>query len=160
MDLQGPTIQCTLLQEQHFQSQAYLARECLPVLSLFDNDILTSNRADNILNDSMSREFSTGTLRPESYETSHHLRKSGIKRANICEVLTELFPSQAPMYEILETSGIWSDLLRKLLPYTSCEDEESLVQNYVFVALNQDNLFFIGCAMSWLAISLQCLPHG
>lgn len=134
------------------------AAEGLLILSLFDNAILTTNGSKNVLNDSISREFNTCSLRPASYESSPHFRKSRIKRAKICEDLTDLLPSHSAMYEILETGGFWWDILRTLHPYMCCEDPKMTIQSYVFLALNQDNPAVIGCAISWLAMSLQCLP--
>ena len=130
--------------------------ESLPVLSLFDNDIFTSN-GRNGLNDSIYREFSTGSLRPAGFESSPHFRKSRIKRAKVCEALTDLLPSHTAMYEILENGGVWWNILRKMLPYMCCEDTKMTIQSYVFLALNQDNPSVIGCALSWMAISLQSL---
>jgi Fungal specific transcription factor domain len=132
--------------------------ESLPILSLFNNAILTSNGSTNGPNDSISREFNTGTLRPATYESSPHYRKARIKRAKICETLTELLPSQAAMCEIFEMGGFWWDLLRSLHFYSFSEDPKMTIQSYVFLALNQDNPAVIGCAISWLAMSLQCLP--
>lgn len=135
------------------------AAEHLPILSLFDNAILTTDGLNNGLDDSISREFSTGSLRPASYESSPHFRKSRIKRTKICEALTDFLPSHSAMYEILETGGFWWDLLRALHPYMCSEDPKMTIQSYVFLALNQDNPSVIGCAISWLAMSLQCLPN-
>jgi hypothetical protein len=131
--------------------------EGLPILSLFDNAILTSD-GKNEVNDSIQREFNTGSLRPASFESSPHFRKSRIKRAKACESLTDLLPSHTAMYEILETGAIWWDTVRRLHPYMCCDDAKMTLQSYVFLALNQDNPSVIGCALSWMALSLQCLP--
>jgi len=62
------------------------------------------------------------------------------------------------MCEVLETGGIWWDLLRTLHPYMCCEDDKMSIQGYVLLALNQDNPCILGSALSWLAMSMQCLP--
>ena len=135
------------------------AAEHLPILSLFDNAILTTDGLNNGLDDSISREFNTGSRRPPSYESSPHFRKSRIKRIKICEALTDFLPSNSAIYEILETSGFWWDLLMALHPSMCSEDPNMTIQSYVFLALNQGNPSVIGCAISWLAMSLQCLPN-
>jgi len=130
----------------------------LPILSLFDNAILTTSETNNAIYDSISREFDTGSLRPVNYQSTPHFRMSRIKRARICEALTDLLPSQSAMCEVLETGGIWWDLLRTLHPYMCCEDDKMSIQSYVLLALNQDNPCILGSALSWLAMSMQCLP--
>ena len=130
----------------------------LPILSLFDNTILTTSETNDAIYDPMSREFGTGSLRPVNYHSTPHFRTSRIKRARICEALTGLLPSQSSMCEVLEIGGFWWDLLRTLHPYMCCEDDNMSIQSYVLLALNQDNPCILGSALSWLAISMQCLP--
>jgi hypothetical protein len=130
----------------------------LPILSLFNNSILTTCEANNTIYDSISREFSTGSLRPVQYQSTPHFRMSRIKRARICEALTDLLPSQSAMCEILEIGGLWWDLMRTLHPYMCCEDDNISIQSYVLLALNQDNPCILGSALSWLAGSMQSLP--
>jgi hypothetical protein len=89
----------------------------LPVLSLFDNAILTTSETNNAVYDSFSREF--GTLRPINYQSTPHFRMSRVKRARICEALTDLLPSESAMWEILEIGGVWWKLLRTLHPYST-----------------------------------------
>lgn len=130
----------------------------LPILSLFDNAILTTSETNNTIYDTISREFGTGSVRPVNYQSTPHFRMSRIKRARICETLTDLLPSQSAMCEVLEIGGVWWDLLRTLHPYICCEDEKMSIQSYVLLALNQDNLCILGSALSWLAMSMQSLP--
>lgn len=130
----------------------------LPILSLFDNTILTTSETNNAIYDSISREFGTGSLRPVNYQSTPHFRMSRIKRARICDALTDLLPSQSAMCEVLEIGGFWWDLLRTLHPYMCCEDDKMSIQSYVLLALNQDNPCILGSALSWLAMSMQYLP--
>ncbi|KUJ12180.1 uncharacterized protein LY89DRAFT_786309 [Mollisia scopiformis] len=129
-----------------------------PILSLFDNAILNTSETNNAIYDSISREFGNGSLKPVNYQSTPHFRTSRIKRAKICEALTDRLPSQSSICEILEIGGIWWNLLRTLHPYMCCEDEKMSIQNYVFLALDQDNPCILGTALSWLVISMQCLP--
>jgi hypothetical protein len=130
----------------------------LPILSLFDNTILTTSETNNAIYDSVSREFSTGYLRPVNYQSTSNFRMSRIKRVRICEALTDILPSQSTMLEVLEVGGLWWNLLRTLYPYMCCEDDKMTIQSYVLLALNQDNPCILGSALSWLTMSMQCLP--
>ena len=130
----------------------------LPILSLFDNTILSTSETNNAIYDSVSREFGTGSLRPVNYQSTPHFRMSRIKRARICEALTDLLPSQSAMCEVFEIGGFWWDLWQTLHPYMCCEDDKMSIQSYVLLALNQDNPCILGSALSWLAMSMQCLP--
>jgi hypothetical protein len=130
----------------------------LPILSLFDNTILATSETNNAIYDSVSREFDTGSLSPVNYPSSPHFRLSRIKRARVCEALTDLLPSQSAMSELLEIDGFWWDLLRILHPYMCCEDDKMSIQSYVLLALNQGNPCILGNALSWLAMSMQSLP--
>jgi hypothetical protein len=130
----------------------------LPLLSLFENSILTTSETNNAIYDSISREFGTGSLRSANYQSTPHFRMSRIKRARICEALTNHLPSQSAMCEVLEIGGIWWNLLRVLHPYMCCEDHKMSIQSYVLLALNQDNPCILGSALSWLAMSMQALP--
>ncbi|KAK5313080.1 hypothetical protein LTR93_011075 [Exophiala xenobiotica] len=130
----------------------------LPILSLFDDTILTRSETKNAIYDSISREFPTGSLRPVNYQSTPHFRMSRMKRARICEALTDLLPSQSAMCEVLEFGEIWWDLLRTLHPYMCCEEDKMSIQSYVLLAPNQDNPCILGSALSWLAMSMQCLP--
>jgi hypothetical protein len=134
-----------------------LSSEILPVLSLFDNAILVLDEK-NTFNHSIHREFSGEYLKAVSIESSPHFQKSRIKRTKICEALTSLLPSHTAMYAILEAGGVWWDILRQMYPYLCNEDTKMTLPTYVFLALNQDNPVIIGCALSWIALSIQCLP--
>jgi hypothetical protein len=129
----------------------------LPALALFDNTVL-SLQEKNIFNYSIQKEFNGEYSLPVNMENSPHFQKSRVKRAEVCEALTALLPSHTTMYEILETSGIWWDILRKMHPHMCSEDPNMTIQTYVFLGLNQDNPAVIGCALSWLALSIHCLP--
>ena len=131
--------------------------ESFPVLSLFDNDILTSDGKDSF-GDTIYREFSTGSLKQRSIESSPHYQRSRIKRARVCEALTELLPSHTAMYEILETGGFWWNMLRKMYPSMCSEDEKMTLHTFVFLALNQDNPTVIACALSWIVLAINCIP--
>jgi hypothetical protein len=132
-------------------------RETLPALALFDNSVL-SLKEKNIFNYSIQKEFNSEYSLPVNMENSPHFQKSRVKRAGVCEALTALLPSHTTMYEILETSGIWWDILRKMHPHMCSEDTSMTIQTYVFLGLNQDNPAIIGCALSWLTLSIRCLP--
>ena len=84
------------------------AAEHLPILSLFDNAILTTDGLNNGLDDSISREFNTGSRRPPSYESSPHFRKSRIKRIKICEALTDFLPIHRPPSQAPNASSLHS----------------------------------------------------
>lgn len=129
----------------------------LPVLSLFNNAIFTTSETNNAIYDSATQEFST-LCRPGDYQSTPHFRMSRIKRAKICDSLTDLLPSQSAICEVLEIGGFWWDLLRILHPYMCCEDDKMTIHSYVLLALNQDNPCILGTALSWLAMSMHCLP--
>ena len=130
--------------------------ESFPVLSLFDNDILTTD-GKNGFGDTIYREFSTGSLKPPNIESSPHYQRSRMKRANVCEILTELLPSHAAMYEILEAGGFWWGFLRKMYPFMCSEDEKMGLRTFVFLALNQDNPAVIASALSWIVLGINCM---
>ena len=132
----------------------------LPILSLFDNTILTTSEANNAVYNSISRALGTGLFRSVDYQSTPHFRLSRIKRAAICDAFTDLLPSQSVTCEILELGGFWWELLRTLHPYMCCEDDKMSIQSYVLLALNQDNPCILGNALSWLAMSMQGLPMG
>jgi hypothetical protein len=131
-------------------------RETLPALALFDNSVL-SLQEKNIFNYSIQKEFNGEYSLPVNMENSPHFQKSRVKRAEVCEALTALLPSHTTMHEIIETSGIWWDILRKMHPHM-CSEASMTIQTYVFLGLNQDNPAVLGCALSWLALSIHCLP--
>jgi len=83
----------------------------LPVLSLFDNTVLTTKETNNAIYNSISREFGPESPRPVNHQSTAHFRTSRIKRARICEALTDLLPSQSAICEVLEFGGFWWDLL-------------------------------------------------
>ena len=130
----------------------------LPILSLFDNTVLTISETNNAIYDSTSREFRTESPRAVNYQSTPHFRMSRIKRTRICEALTDLLSSQSAMCELLEIGGFWWELLRTLHPYMCSEDDKMSIQSYVFLGLDQDNPCVLGSALSWLAMSMQCLP--
>ncbi|KUJ13056.1 uncharacterized protein LY89DRAFT_687940 [Mollisia scopiformis] len=131
----------------------------LPILSLFDNAILASDPRSNA-SDAISREFYTGSLRPMPMgaDSATHLRTSRLKRSGVCEALTDKLPSHTAMYEVLEAGSRWWDIVRRMHPYMCSEDTKLSIQSYVCWAFNQDNPAIIGCALSWIVLSLQCLP--
>ncbi|KAK0311553.1 hypothetical protein LTR01_003549, partial [Friedmanniomyces endolithicus] len=134
------------------------AANSLPILSLFDNAVLTTSESDHTISNSISKELGTASHRSSNYQSTSHFQFSRIKRASICEALTDALPSQSAMCEILEVGGLYWDLLRTLHPYMCCEDNAMSIQSYVLLALDQDNPCILGSALSWLAMSMQCIP--
>lgn len=133
------------------------AGESFPVLSLFDNAILASD-TNNTFNHSIHGEFNGEHHRAPNIESSPHFQKSRLKRAKACEALTYLLPSYTAIYAILEAGGYWWDILRNMYPYLCSEDPDMTVQAYVVLAHNQDNPATMACALSWIVLSMQCLP--
>jgi hypothetical protein len=124
---------------------------------LFDNAILASD-TKNTFNHSIHGEFNGEYHRAPNFESSPHYQKSRLKRAKVCEALTYLLPPHAAIYTILEAGGHWWDILRNMYPYLCLEDPHMTIQAYVFLALNQDNPATVACALSWIILSMQCLP--
>jgi hypothetical protein len=93
-----------------------IAANNLPILSLFDNTILTTSKTNNAIYNSISREFGTGFPRPVNYQSTSNFRMSRIKRVRICEALTDVLHSQSAMCKVLEVGGLGWDLLRTLHP--------------------------------------------
>lgn len=131
--------------------------ENFPALSLFDNAILASD-TKNAFNHFIHGEFNGEYHRAPNIESGLHFQRSRLKRAKVCEALTYLLPPHTAIYAILEAGGYWWDILRNMYPYLCSEDPHMTVQAYVVSALNQDNPATMACALSWIVLSMQCLP--
>lgn len=126
-----------------------------PVLSLFANDVLTSNRgSDGVV---MTGE-ANGSHAPSSHGGLQAGGSHNKKSARIAESLLSLIPSQQDLDKILQSGGGWWVSWREMYPGICSSGKHATLAQYISYAVSQDDAVLAANALICVAISLQLIP--
>ncbi|KAI9791990.1 MAG: hypothetical protein M1816_003259 [Peltula sp. TS41687] len=129
--------------------------EHAPLISLFDNAVLSLKDDDDSYHSSSVRDESE--IQKMSSVDNVIGQDSG-NNGNLCQALLSSLPPEKAMASIFSLGGSWWSFWQEILPVISNEDQQMSLQQYVAYAIRQRQPVLLAHILLCVAICVQELP--